>query len=68
MLDKVQWEEGHVDPKFQKNHMITKSTTPEDYADIFLPLSRNMKGKEEMTSFGKIKKWTSLKAVISGSA
>ena len=61
----MQREERHVGPKFQKNHKLKKSTTPGNYAEIFLPFSINMEGNEDMVIFGKITKWTNLKAVIS---
>ena len=64
VLEKFQQEEWHVDTKFQKNQNIKKSTKIEDYSDIFLPFSRTMKGNEEMVRFGKMTKWTNLKAVI----
>ena len=66
MPEKVQQKDGHVDPKFKENHKKIRSTTPEDYVDIFLPFSINMKFNEEMVSFGKMKKWKNFKTVLSG--
>ena len=66
MIEKLQQEKGNVDPKFKNNHKLTTSTTPVDYADIFLPFSRNIQGNKEMISFEKITKWKNLKVVISG--
>ena len=66
MIGKVQWGEGYVGPKFKKNHNLSNSAIPEDYAETFLPLSRNVQGNKEMMIFEQMTKWKNLKASISG--
>ena len=41
VLEKAQMVEGNADPRFKKNHKLATSKTPEDYAENFLPFSRN---------------------------
>ena len=66
VIEKVQQEEGYVHPKFKQSHKLTTSTTPKDYADIFLPFSRNMQGSKYMIIFEQMMKWKKLKAVLYG--
>ena len=55
---------GCVDPKFIAEHGSTKDTRPEQYAEILLPMNKNMQGGKERLSFRQLKDWTNLKASL----
>ena len=44
-------ESGCVDPKFIAKHGLTKDTRQEQYAEILLPINKNMQGGKERLSF-----------------
>ena len=54
-----------VDPKFIAEHGLTKDTRPGQYAEILLPMNKNMQGGKEILSFRQLKDWTNLKASLS---
>ena len=57
-------ESGCVDPKFIVEHGLTKDTKPEQYAEILLPMNKNMQVGKERLYFQQLKDWTNLKASL----
>ena len=53
-----------MDPKFIAEHGLTKDTRPEQYAEILLPMNKNMQRGKEILSFRQLKDWTNLKASL----
>ena len=59
-------KDGCLNPKFVEKYNLSKLSRPDEYADILLPLKKNVHGKKEYLSFTQICKWTNLKASLSG--
>ena len=57
-------ESGCVDPKLIAKYGLTKDTRTEQYAEILLPMNKNMQGAKEIYSFRQLKYWTNLKASL----
>lgn len=64
--EEVVREEGQVEPNFINKHGITKKSTPDEYAELFLPFRKNNSAGKEWLSFEQIQKWTNLKASLAG--
>ena len=59
-------EEGQVNPNFIYKHGITNKSTPDEYAELFLPFRKNNPSGKEWISFEQIQMWTNLKASLAG--
>ena len=50
-MEEVSLIEGYVDPKIKEKYNLTPKTSSVDYADMLLPLTKYMKGKNECRPF-----------------
>ena len=64
----VKREKGCINPEFIEKHNLGPSTTPPEYANIFLPFKTNIIGTKEYPSFQQFTKWTNQKAHHSGAS
>lgn len=69
-LEKKTRKDGCLNPKFVKKYKLTRHTMPEEYMELFLPLSeengvRKINGVEPLC-FMKLTKWTNHKALLCG--
>ena len=66
MYEEVPRKKGALKWSFMQKHHLTKETTPDQYANIFLPFTTNKIGTKEYPSFQLFTKWTNQKAHHSG--
>ena len=62
----VSCEKGTIRPEFIEEHNLCPKTTPDEYAEIFLPFARNVVDGEERPSIQLLAKWTDIKAHHAG--
>ena len=62
----VHRDKGTINPDFIAKHDLSPSTTPDEYAEFFLPFATNIVDGEERPSFQQLMKWTNTKAGNAG--
>lgn len=66
MVEDIPGKRGTIRPEFYKKYDLSPDSTPDKYANIFLPFSSNFVNGREMMSFTLLNKWTNTKASHSG--